>query len=298
MPRIKSAVISSRLCLAAAAALALLSGCSAVGTLNALVPRSTFKKTADVAYGPGPRRMLDVYSPAPRILAKGASADPRLLPIVVFLYGGSWQSGNRSDYLFVGEALASRGFVAVLPDYRTYPETAFPGFIDDAAAAVRWAHDHASEYGADSARLFLMGHSAGAHIAALLATDGRYLAAQQMNKQQIRGVIGLAGPYDFLPLTDPILEQVFPLTQRAASQPINFVQGDEPPMLLAAGTRDTTVDPGNADRLAARLRAAGDTVTVKHYRGINHVLLVGALGAPLRGIAPVLNDVADFIDAH
>jgi len=89
-----------------------------------------------------------------------------------------------------------------------------------------------------------------------------------------------------------------PKRRRAASQPINFVQGDEPPMLLAAGTRDTTVDPGNTDRLAARLRAAGDTVTVKHYRGINHVLLVGALGAPLRGIAPVLDDVADFIDSH
>jgi acetyl esterase/lipase len=293
------------LVLAAALALTLLSACSPVVILNDAVPRSTFSETQGLAYGSDPRQRLDVYVPAGAAIARtmprsgsGSGSGPRGRPIVVFFYGGSWQNGERADYLFVGEALASRGFVAVLPDYRTYPQTVFPGFVDDAAAAVRWAHDHAQEFGGDPSNLFLMGHSAGAQIAALLATDGQYLAAQRMSKHDVRGFIGLAGPYDFLPLNDATLERIFPSALRQASQPINFVVGDEPPMFLAAGTRDKTVDPGNTDRLAAKLRAAADTVEVKHYSGIDHALLVGALGAPLRPLAPVLSDVTQFIDSH
>jgi acetyl esterase/lipase len=217
---------------------------------------------------------------------------------VVFFYGGSWQNGDRANYLFVAQALTSRGYVAVLPDYRTYPETAFPGFVDDAAAAVRWTRDHAHEFGGDPARLFVMGHSAGAHLAALIATDPRYLAAQAMSKADLRGMIGLAGPYDFLPIKDRTLLDVFPASTRAQSQPINFVSGNEPPMFLAAGTDDTMVDPGNTDRLAAMLRRHGDQVEVKHYEGFSHVRIVAALAAPLRGSSTVLADVAGFIDTH
>ncbi|WGS50763.1 alpha/beta hydrolase [Paraburkholderia sp. D15] len=283
------------LTLTAALALTALSGCSPAGFLNAAASRNGFHAEDGIAYGDNPRQQLDVYTP-------GVSAPPaatRGRPVVVFLYGGSWQNGSRGSYLFVGAALASRGFVAVLPDYRTWPETGFPGFVDDAARAVRWARDHAAEFGGDPSRIFLMGHSAGAHIVMLLATDDRYLAAQQMSKRDIAGVIGLAGPYDFLPLQDATLERIFPLSTRAASQPINFVAGDEPPMFLAAGERDTTVDPGNTDRLAAKLRAAGDRdVEVKHYPRVGHALLVGAIAGPLRGFAPVLDDTVAFIDAQ
>ena len=282
------------LTLTAALVLAALGGCSAAGVLNATVSHKNFQVEHSLAYGRSPRQTLDVYMPAANSPQSGSHGRP----IVVFFYGGSWQSGSRDSYLFVGAALASRGFVAVVPDYRTWPETTFPGFVDDAAAAVRWARDHAAEFGGDPSRIFLMGHSAGAHIVMLLATDGRYLAAQQMSKRDLSGVIGLAGPYDFLPLHDATLEEIFPPALRAASQPINFVEGDEPPVFLAAGERDTTVDPGNTDRFAARLRAAGDTVEVKHYPRIGHALLVGAIAGPLRGFAPVLDDTSAFIDAQ
>ncbi|WP_408262906.1 alpha/beta hydrolase [Paraburkholderia phytofirmans] len=282
------------LTLTATLALAALGGCSAAGVLNAAVSHKQFRAENGLAYGNAPRQKLDVYVPTADAPA-AASSHGR--PIVVFFYGGSWQNGSRGNYLFVGAALASRGLVAVLPDYRTWPDTAFPGFVDDAAAAVRWARDHAAEFGGDPSRIFLMGHSAGAHIVMLLATDGRYLAAQQMSKSDISGVIGLAGPYDFLPLHDATLEEIFPRALRAASQPINFVAGDEPPIFLAAGQRDTTVDPGNTDRLAAKLRASGDAdVEVKHYPRVGHALLVGAFAGPLRGFAPVLDDASAFID--
>ncbi|WP_418939731.1 alpha/beta hydrolase [Paraburkholderia bryophila] len=283
------------LTLTAALALAALGGCSATGVLNAAVSPKSFHADDGLAYGANPRQKLDVYTPT----ASAPQSGPHGRPVVVFFYGGSWQNGSRSSYLFVGAALAARGFVAVVPDYRTWPETAFPGFVDDAARAVRWARDHAAEFGGDPSRIFLMGHSAGAHIVMLLATDGRYLAAQQMSKSDLSGVIGLAGPYDFLPLHDATLEDIFPRALRAASQPINFVQGDEPPMFLAAGERDTTVDPGNTDRLAAKLRLAGDKeVEVKHYPRVGHALLVGAIAGPLRGFAPVLDDSAAFINAQ
>jgi acetyl esterase/lipase len=283
------------LTLTAALALAALGGCSAAGVLNATVSNKNFRTETGLDYGSAPRQKLDVYLPTANAAPQTGTSGR---PIVVFFYGGSWQNGSRASYRFVGAALASRGFVAVVPDYRTWPETAFPGFVDDAAAAVRWARDHAAEFGGDPARIFLMGHSAGAHIVMLLATDNRYLAAQQMSKRDVSGVIGLAGPYDFLPLKDATLEEIFPPALRAASQPINFVAGDEAPMFLAAGKRDTTVDPGNTDRLAARLRAAGDTVEVKHYPRIGHALLIGAMAGPLRGFAPVLDDTSAFIQAQ
>jgi acetyl esterase/lipase len=291
---IRSLMPRRLLTLTAALALATLGGCSGAAMLNAAVPRHTFRASTAIPYGHDDRQKLEVYEPP----GAPSPAGPHDRPVVVFFYGGSWQNGDRGDYMFVGEALSSRGFVAVLPDYRTWPDIRFPGFMEDAAAAVRWARDHAARFGGDPSRIFLMGHSAGAHIAVLLATDGHYLGAQQMSKRDLSGVIGLAGPYDFLPLIDPVLQEVFPASLRAASQPVNFVSGDEPPMFLAAGKRDTTVDPGNTDRLATRLRAAGDRVEVKHYPLVGHALLVAALAAPLRVFAPVLADSARFIDTE
>ncbi|SAL10216.1 alpha/beta hydrolase [Caballeronia udeis] len=283
----KRRIVTFGLASLAAAALA---ACSPVRLLNAAIPSGGYRKTSGIAYGSDPRQVLDVYVPV------AAGAAPR--PVVVFFYGGSWQNGDRANYLFVAQALTSRGYVAVLPDYRTYPETAFPGFVNDAAASARWTRDHAHEFGGDPSRLFVMGHSAGAHLAALIATDPRYLASQSMSKADLRGVIGLAGPYDFLPIKDPTLLDVFPAGTRAESQPINFVTGHEPPMFLAAGTDDTVVDPGNTDRLAAMLRKHGDSVEVKHYDGFGHIRIVSALALPLRGRSTVLADVSAFIDSR
>ncbi|AOI60041.1 alpha/beta hydrolase [Burkholderia diffusa] len=275
-------------------AVGLLAACNPVRLLNALTPRYTFSLFSDIPYGPGERHVLDVYVPA-RVVDDWPADAAAGVPVVVFFYGGSWQSGEREDYLFVGEALASRGFVAVLPDYRTYPATTFPGFVDDAAQAVAWAREHAVAFGGDPRRLFLMGHSAGAQIAALLATDGRYLAARQMHKSDIAGVIGLAGAYDFLPLRDATLDRIFPQDARAASQPIRFIQGTEPPMWLAIAENDTVVDAGNTRRFARALQNAGGKVAVVRYDNVSHATIAGVLGAPLRGRAPVLDDLSAFV---
>lgn len=242
-----------------------------------------------LAWGPGARERADVY--APRHL-------PAHAPMAVFIYGGSWQSGERAMYRFVGVSLASRGIVTVIPDYRLYPEVRYPDFLGDNARAVAFARAHAAEWGADPRKLFLIGHSAGAYNAVMLATDPRWLAAQGLDPHRdVAGVVGLAGPYDFLPLKDPILKVIFgPEDQRPDTQPINHVTGQEPPMRLMAGDKDTVVDPGNATRMAAALRARGADASASFYPGLGHVGLITVMSGLFRPRAPVLDDVAGFVN--
>lgn len=262
---------------------------SPIALLNALSRLDAAKVSADHAYAAGPRHRIDVYTPT--------TGRKRDLPVVVFFYGGSWDSGERAMYRFVGAALASRGMVVVIPDYRVYPQVRFPAFVEDGARAVRWARSHAAEYGGDPGRLILMGHSAGAQIAALLAFDPQWLGAVGLDPaRDVAGLVGLAGPYDFLPLRSERLKAIFgPKAERWRSQPINFVTGASPPAFLATGARDTTVDPGNSTRLAERLRAKGGTVELKSYGNLDHRLIVGSFAPPLRLLAPVLGDVSGFI---
>lgn len=245
---------------------------------------------ADVVFDAAHHLAMDVYAP------QGAHD----LPVVVFFYGGSWQDGKRQWYRWMGETLARHGLVVAIPDYRKYPEVRMDGFMTDAANAVACVHAHARDYGGDPRTMFLMGHSAGAHIAALLATDGHWLRGVGMLPQQLAGFIGLAGPYDFLPLTEPAFIGMFGATPeaQARSQPVNFVDGDEPPMLLLQGTDDHYVQPKNALSLAKRMRAHHEPVEVKMYKGIGHVRLLLSFSRPLRHSSPALRDALDFIHAH
>lgn len=268
--------------------LLMLSACSPVKLLNALTPDSTFDKTAGIAYGDDPRQKLDVYVP------RHALPDA---PVVVFFYGGSWNSGAREDYNFVGEALASRGIVAVVADYRLYPQVRYPLFLQDAARAVAWTKAHIREFSGNPQRLYLMGHSSGGYNAAMLALDGDLLAAAGMSPKDLRGWIGLAGPYDFLPIENPAVRPVFFWPDSPPqSQPINHVSRDAPPALLIAASKDELVNPTrNTGGLAHKLRAAGVPVQDFYYSRPNHITLVATLSRPLRGLAPVLDQVVGFI---
>jgi acetyl esterase/lipase len=269
-----------------------LAACSPVTALNALAPAGTHTRQAGVAYGSGPRQQLDIYRPA-------AAAPPGGWPVVVFFYGGSWTSGQRGDYAFVGEALASRGLLVLVADYRLYPEVRYPDFLRDGATALAWGLGHAGELGGNPQRVFVMGHSAGAYNAAMLALDPRWLAATGHTPQELAGLIGLAGPYDFLPMTNVDAQPVFFHPRYpAGSQPVAYASAAAPRSFLGAASSDSLVNPQrNTVGLATRLQAAGVPVTLKLYDGVNHLTLIGAFGAPLRWLAPVLDDVAGFTGA-
>jgi acetyl esterase/lipase len=270
--------------------LSVLSACSPVSVLNALAPKAGITETRDVRYAPGDRHELDIYTPRAEAAA----------PVVVFIYGGGWKDGNKSDYRFVAAALAARGFLTVVPDYRLFPQVRFPVFLQDNAAAVAWTKANIARFGGDPHRIFLMGHSAGAYNVAMLTLDRQWLGADGLDPDRdIAGTVGLAGPYDFLPLHDPELEDIFaPAGDLRLSQPISFARGDAPPLLLAAGTADTTVLPQNTDHLAAAIRRDGGVVEARLYPGVNHTKIIGAMAGVLRWLAPSMADVTGFLDRY
>ncbi|OQM74454.1 hypothetical protein BFN67_21845 [Pseudaminobacter manganicus] len=267
-----------------------LAACSPALVLNLVTSSNGANIHKDIAYGQGPRHKLDVYSPG----------DVGNAPVAVFFYGGSWQSGNKQGYRFVASALAARGIVTIVPDYRLYPEVHYQGFLSDGAKAVRWAKDHAREYGGDPSKLFLIGHSAGAYIAAMLALDDEWLGKEGLSAgRDLKGFVGISGPYDFLPSNDREIVAIFSTAKtQALSQPVSFADGRRPPVLLLHGTGDSIVYPKNSTELAEKLRRSGTPVQLKLYPGVGHLEIIGAVGFPLRFIAPTLEDTVSFIQMH
>jgi acetyl esterase/lipase len=271
-----------------------LNGCEAslFAGLNATDRRTGIEIQRNITFDIAHQLKLDVYRPAGVVHA----------PLVVFFYGGSWVRGERAWYRFVGTALASHGVVVVIPDYRKYPQVKMDGFMQDAARAVAWAHDHAGEWGGTPDDIFVMGHSAGGQIGALLATDPSWLAPYGLRPDELAGFIGLAGCYDFMPIpaneTDMLGMFGRDTASQARAQPVRFVHGKEPPMLLLQGEADHEVDPSNAISLDHALQAHHEDVTLRLYPGVSHNALVFALSRPFRADAPTLDDVLRFIRSH
>jgi acetyl esterase/lipase len=254
--------------------------------LNLWQPTGAWEEYRGLAYGKSPRQKLDVYKP--RHAAKA--------PVLVFFYGGSWQRGSRDFYRFVGVSLAAQGIVTVVPDYSTFPPARFPMFVEDAARAVGFTRKSAAQWGADPSRLVLMGHSAGAYIAAMLSFDPQWLGQVDIDsKTDLAGFIGLAGPYDFLPIESRTLRTIFGGANRAETQPISYVTGREAPSLLITARRDRLVSPGNSRRMAAKVRAHGGVAEELAYGRVGHLTLIGAFAPGLRVLAPVLRDATQFV---
>ncbi len=253
--------------------------------VSAAMDGGTVKIGDGLAYADGPRKKLDVYAPKN---PEGTS------PIVFFIYGGGWNHGDRGDYAFLGNALAARGFVVVIPDYRLYPDIKYPGFLEDNAQALKWVQDNIASYGGDVDRLFIAGHSAGAYNAVMLGLDRSFLRDYGVSVS-IKGIAALSGPYDFYPFEYDEVKNTFGSAPNPeGTQPVNLVTPDAPPMFLAAGTSDPIVRVQNTQNLAAKLKTAGTWVTEKYYDGLGHMDVVLAVGALWRFRAPVLNDMVDF----
>ncbi len=243
--------------------------------------------TKDARYADGPRHGLDAYAP---LKADGPA------PVAIFFYGGSWETGRRQEYGWVARALAAQGFLTVVPDYRVYPDVVFPDFLDDCAKAVRWAVDHAAELGGDPGRIVLVGHSAGAYNAAMLALDSRWLRSAGVEPGVIRAIAGLSGPYSFLPLESPITRRTFGAeTDLEATQPVRYARADAPAAFLATGAADTLVRPRQTRRLTAALRDAGVTVEEHHYDGMGHAGPVLAFARPFRRKSTLFADMVRFL---
>jgi acetyl esterase/lipase len=271
----------------AAVCAAALIGCSGFNFFVANAPNAfgSFRRTSDLRYGDDARQKLDVYAP-PR---------PGHNPMVIFFYGGSWSAGKKADYAFVGAALAERGYVTVIADYRLYPEVRFPGFVEDGARAVAWVQQHAREFGGDPDRLVLMGHSAGAHIAAMLALNPAYLAAAGVRPHSVAGFIGLSGPYALVPDTDR-LHAIFGMPYIPEDwQPLHFADRTAPPALLLHGEDDSLVDSAHTEKLRDALLAQGVDVETHIYPGRGHVDTIASFTVAARYRTPALKQSLSFL---
>ncbi len=254
--------------------------------LNATIPRRGYRVERDLAYGPEPRHRLDLYVPQ----ATGP------MPVVLFLYGGGWTRGSKAIYRFLGEALTSAGIAVGVADYGLYPDVKFPGFLDDSALAFRFLRKTASGFGGDPQRLFLAGHSAGAYNAVMLGVDRRYL--NEEDRAALKGVIGIAGLYDFLPLTSQSLIAVFGGNNIEETQPIRYVDGKMPAMLLAYGTKDSVVHPKNSRRMANRLREFDSEVELREFENAGHTDIIVSLARGFRGRTSLRDDIVKFVRSH
>lgn len=266
--------------------LATIAACSAKTLLNLSVPRDGYRVAYDVAYGKDARQKMDIYIPA---------KPKKDAPVVLFFYGGSWQFGSKDDYRFLGQALTSRGITVAVADYRLYPEVYFPAFVEDGAEALAFLHKNAANYGANPERIYLAGHSAGAYIAVMLTVNDAYLPKAGAQKEWIKGTIGIAGPYDFLPLTDKKLIDLFSTASPALTQPITFILEKQPPMLLVTGADDEDVGPHNTRNVAEKLEALQSPVTTHYYKDTGHIGIILSLARGFRGRTPLLDDIDAFV---
>lgn len=253
-----------------------------------LIPGTGFSLAEGLAYGPEARHRLDIYTPR--------GAPPR--GSVLFVYGGSWTSGTRTLYRFLGAALAGRGYQTIVADYRLSPQVAYPAFVDDTARAFVWAKTHIGGHGGDPSRLFLMGHSAGAYNVAMIALDPAWLAAHGARPAHALGVAALAGPLSFHPLKTETTRPIFaPAPDIEAARPIKLAAAhaaDAPPFLLLHGTADRTVGPHNSANFADAMQAAGGRAALKLYPRAGHLTVMACFAWPMRWRAPGLDDVDAF----
>jgi acetyl esterase/lipase len=268
---------------------ALLAACSPAALLNLTVPTTGYRVVRDLPYGTDARQKLDLYIP------DGLKAPA---PVILFFYGGSWQSGEKSWYLAFGQAFASKGIVVAIADYRLYPKVKYPAFVEDGARALRFVHEKVSAYGGDPARVYLAGHSAGAYNAIMLVSDPRYLHEVGGDIGWVHGAIGISGPYDFLPLKSADLIDIFGGARRPETQPITYIDARRPPMLLVTGADDTTVLPRNTKRMAAKLRSFGTDVKEIVYPGVGHIGIILSIAKPFRSRTSLRQDIVDFVNAH
>lgn len=289
MPAMPTRLIHHLRRAAAIVAGALLSGCTNVALQAINVPSYLAtgpRAERGLSYGEQDHQKLDLFLPPESV------EDRRQL--VVFIYGGAWTAGNRSDYYFVAQTLAGAGYTVAIPDYIKYPQGVFPAFVTDVATSIGWLAGNLARFTAVD-DVIIMGHSAGAHTGALLLTDERYLQEAGVNKEQISAFVGLAGPYGFKPGEQRYRDIFDNLEDYNQMRPLHFADGDEPPMLLVHGDDDTTVLPVNTRQFAERVNGAGGSATTKFYPGVGHVAPVLAFARAPVGDAAIREDVLAFL---
>lgn len=265
-----------------------LTACQPTRVLNTVVPSGSYNRLADVPYATDSRQQMDIYIPSQKPLREN---------IIVFVYGGAWDQGDKNEFEFVGQAFARLGYVTVIPNYRLYPDVEFPQFIDDIAKAIAALPEHLNEPCPSPDNLILMGHSAGAHSVAMLVADPRYFDEFVPFSPTVHALIGMSGPYD-LPLEHERVKDKFTTVEGDEANPVALAHENMPRTLLLHGGSDTIAAPEHTEKFAARLAELNVPVETRMYERARHVALVASLASPLRFWTPAYNDIQEFFELH
>lgn len=267
---------------------AILISCSPTRLLNSSLSSGHYAMKLNIAYGNHPLQKLDVYSPT-----KGAQGRDK--PVIVFVYGGAWKSGDKKDFKFIAHAFTSAGYRVVIPNYRLFPSVKFPAFIDDVADSIAYIEQNSSILAGDlSQGMILMGHSAGAHTAALLSTDLNYFKRRNITTP-LKALVVLAGPYDLL-LDHPEVIPIFlPIDDPRTVKPTRLVHSGMPPVLLLHGLKDARVKPFHTERFARALQQKGVPHEVRLYKTVSHVAIITSIASPLRFLNNSYEDILRFL---
>jgi acetyl esterase/lipase len=246
----------------------------------------------DLSYGALERQKLDVYLPT------ALQTKEKNIPMIFFVHGGSWSNGSKEDYKFLGEAITKQGLGLAVINYRLVPSVTYPAFVEDTQLAMRWVHDHATDWGVNPDKIFLMGHSAGAFNVAAAIVDTERLKAVGLKASDFAGVIGVAGPYDF-EFKGQYTERVFKgYTRKEAMPSYKVARGmGLPPFLLLTVDKDELVGPENGELMLAALKENGVYVEQKTIFGTDHASVIGSLVERAAFLAPATRPaVFGFID--
>jgi acetyl esterase/lipase len=250
------------------------------------VPGISFSQQVKTfSYGEHARQKLDVMAPA-----KGKSS-----PVVVFLHGGGWIRGDKKIYQYIQRRLASEGVVTVSANYRLSPEAVFPAFIDDGAEVVAWTSHNINNHGGDPEKIYLMGHSAGAHTVAMLGLNESYLEKAGVDQSVIKGVIPIAAPLMLKASQVPQLAFVFGEAKDKDMWPLAFIDGNEPPFLLIQGEKDPLVQPIHSQMAEKMIKAKGGKVSAHYFANHDHMTIVGAFSPKFEGRGNIMIPIMSMI---
>ena len=255
-------------------------------SINYLTPKDTFEKEEHLAYGLKARNRLDLYR---------TKNPKKQKPLIVFVHGGSWQHGNKRDYLFIGETFAREGFDVAVINYQLAPENIFPAFVDDLAQAIHYLNQNKVKLNISTDNMILMGHSAGAFNVMSVV-----YSAQSQNfkyKDQIKAIVGLAGPYHFDYVGDPLSEHAF--DQKISYQqvmPYYFIEPNHIKHYLLVAEQDQVVERKNTLDLDIALRQKGNHSHIAVIPKTGHITIVATLASLMSHYFKTKRTILHFLE--
>lgn len=258
------------------------------GLVNRLVNKKNLTCYLDISFAEYPRLKLDIYKPKHKT---------GRLPVLMFVHGGSWNSGKKDDYLFMAESFCHAGFITVVVNYRLAPANKFPDFVLDTSDAIKWVQHHIHEYDGDVNHIVAVGHSAGAFNLISAVNDRNILEQTKLDITKIKAVVGISGPYAYDFRTDVTKYAFEKEAIPSKVMPIHHITDNPVPHLLLLAGNDGLVADFNTYELQQALQEKGGEVCIKRIKRTNHITIIAVCALKLRALGTTRKTILAYINS-